>query len=322
MSIFHHANRSPQDLITGKLAAKITKAASKQTYYTIRFLADRDLVADAYRAYAYFRWVDDCLDSGDASLAERRAFLHRQQALLQACYEENPPEAASLEEELLICLARKDKDLGSGLYSYLSNMMAVMAFDVDRRSRLISQAELAEYSRWLATAVTDALHYFIGHHCPPPCSEARYRAVLGAHIAHMLRDTVEDTAAGYFNIPLEVLEKNNINPQDIHHPAYREWVRSRVGFARQCFRQGRGYTAQVKNLRCRLASWAYIARFEWLLKVIERDGYFLRESYEKRKSLGAGLWMFWDALQSFFSSGRASNDLDGPAVRPVHLDEV
>ncbi len=38
-----------------QLAASITKAASQQTYYTIRFLADRDRMADAYRAYAYFR---------------------------------------------------------------------------------------------------------------------------------------------------------------------------------------------------------------------------------------------------------------------------
>ena len=46
------------------LAASITQAASKQTYYTIRFLVDDWLVDDAYRAYAYFRWVDDWLDDG------------------------------------------------------------------------------------------------------------------------------------------------------------------------------------------------------------------------------------------------------------------
>jgi hypothetical protein len=34
------------------LPAAITRAASKQTYYTIRLLADRDRVLDAYRAYA------------------------------------------------------------------------------------------------------------------------------------------------------------------------------------------------------------------------------------------------------------------------------
>jgi hypothetical protein len=35
------------------LAAVITKKASKQTYYTIRFFVDRQRVDDAYRAYGY-----------------------------------------------------------------------------------------------------------------------------------------------------------------------------------------------------------------------------------------------------------------------------
>jgi hypothetical protein len=49
------------------LASSITKAGSYQTYYTIRFLVDRERVDDAYRAYAYFRWVDDVLDADSLS---------------------------------------------------------------------------------------------------------------------------------------------------------------------------------------------------------------------------------------------------------------
>jgi phytoene/squalene synthetase len=45
------------------LASSITKATSKQTYFTIQFLADRERVDDAYRTYGYFRWVDDILDA-------------------------------------------------------------------------------------------------------------------------------------------------------------------------------------------------------------------------------------------------------------------
>ena len=41
---------------TASLAASITKKSSAQTYYTIRFMADHDLIGDAYRTYAYFRW--------------------------------------------------------------------------------------------------------------------------------------------------------------------------------------------------------------------------------------------------------------------------
>lgn len=48
-------------------ASSIAKAASKQTDYTIRFLVDRARVDDAYRAYGYFRWVDDVLDSDSGS---------------------------------------------------------------------------------------------------------------------------------------------------------------------------------------------------------------------------------------------------------------
>ncbi|HWQ83615.1 MAG TPA: hypothetical protein VN363_03560 [Anaerolineales bacterium] len=45
-----------------ELASQITRAASQQTYLTIRLLADPGQADDAYRAYAYFRWVDDWLD--------------------------------------------------------------------------------------------------------------------------------------------------------------------------------------------------------------------------------------------------------------------
>ena len=63
-------------------ASAITKAASKQTYYTIRLLVDRERVDDAYRAYGYFRWVDDTLDADSCSRSERTAFLLRQKELL------------------------------------------------------------------------------------------------------------------------------------------------------------------------------------------------------------------------------------------------
>ena len=47
--------------------------------------------------------------------------------------------------------------------------------------------------------------------------------------------------------------------------AFRAWVKSRVQLAREYFEAGKGYFARVQNLRCRLAGFAYIARFEWVL---------------------------------------------------------
>lgn len=108
-------------------------------------------------------------------------------------------------------------------------MMAVIDFDVKRRDRLISQVELKEYARQLASAVTEAMHHFVGNGWYAPHDETRYLAVSAAHITHILRDTFDDVQAGYFNIPREVLEANHIEPQDVHSDAYRAWVRRRVG---------------------------------------------------------------------------------------------
>lgn len=282
-------------------ASSITKAASKQTYYTIRFLADRERVADAYRAYAYFRWVDDILDAESASGSERSALIRRQKSLLESCYVGEPPRHVNPEEKMLVELIRRDKEENSGLQSYLRNMMAVMTFDAERRGRLISQAELNGYTRCLASAVTEAMHYFIGHNCTSPHDETRYLAVAGAHITHMLRDTFDDVQSGYFNIPREILESNHIAPQDVRCNAYRAWVRSRVELARSYFKAGRGYLNRVESRRCRLAGFAYMARFEWLLNTIENEDYCLRSQYSERKSFTGGLRMSWLALSSMIN---------------------
>ncbi|MEW5873078.1 MAG: squalene/phytoene synthase family protein [Chloroflexota bacterium] len=292
--------------MTPSLAATITKTASKQAYCTIRFLVDRARVEAAYRAYGYFRWVDDILDAdtgsgpvpGEAEASERKSFLERQKWLLDKCLRGQAPQDASAQEAMLVELVHSDPDKNSGLRDYLRNMMLVMEFDVSRRGRLVTQAELNEYTRWLAVAVSEAMHYFIGHGDFAPRGERRYLAVSAAHIVHMLRDTCDDAQAGYFNIPREVLEANQIGLQDVRSAAYRAWVKSRVQLARQYFEAGKQYYRQVQNLRHRLAGFAYMARFEWLLEAIEAEGYILRPQYNERKSTGTGLRMSWLTLTS------------------------
>jgi hypothetical protein len=164
----------------------ITKAASKQTYYTIRFLVDHERIDDAYRAYGYFRWVDDTLDADSASESERMTFLERQKSLLEQCSRGETPQDISVQENMLVELVQPDQEKNSSLQLYLRNMMQVMDFDTRRRGKLISQVELNEYTRWLATAVMECIHYFIGHDDFAPHDETRYLAISGAHIVHML----------------------------------------------------------------------------------------------------------------------------------------
>jgi phytoene/squalene synthetase len=303
------------------LAVDITKTASKQSYYTIRFLIDRERVDAAYQAYGYFRWVDDTLDVPNCAGSEKAVFLQRQQALLDACYRGETQQDLCPQEQMLADLVRSDHEAHSGLQSYLRNMMGVMAFDTNRCGQTITQAELAEYTRMLATAVSEAMCYFIGHGAVQPYAphiEICYQSVIAAHITHMLRDAIEDVEAGYFNIPREYLQAQGISASDVDSPAYREWVAQRIELARAHFKAGRACIARVKSLRRRLAGYAYTARFEYVLHLIEREHGRLRREYPERKGLQAGLWMVWSTLASLLASpwlrGGDQNQVTNPAT--------
>jgi phytoene/squalene synthetase len=258
------------------LARSITRAGSRQTYVTIRWLVDRELVAEAYRAYAYFRWVDDVIDETLSTREQRLAFVGRQKGLMEQLLHGEAPGGLAPEEEMLSALARGERKRHGGLASYLRNMMAVMEFDARRRGRLVSGAEIDGYTRLLSKAVMDGLTYFIGHRYQYPDSAPRYSAVAGAHVTHMLRDAVEDAEAGYFNIPREVLQAGRISPEDFDSAPYRAWVRERARLARGLFREGKQYIRRLGHLRARVAGLAYCARFEPVLDAIEASGSLLR----------------------------------------------
>jgi phytoene/squalene synthetase len=203
---------------------------------------------------------------------------------MNRCYQGQRPGYLAAEEQMLADLILVDQEKDSGLQSYTRNMMAVIDFDARRSGRLISRLELARYSRALAVAVTEILHHFIGHGQPSPQNGARYLAATGAHITHMLRDTLVDNQAGYFNIPREYLAAKGIGPQDVKSAPYRAWVQERASLARACFKSGKDYLAQVESIRCRIAAYAYIARFEAVLEAIESLDYRLAPEYAQGRA--------------------------------------
>jgi len=299
-----------------------------QSYLTIRWLADRACRADAFALYAYFRWLDDTVDERLVDREQRLTFVARQRHLLaQAVDGATPADLSSLavspEETLLVRLARPvgaspaDADAGTGgLLLSLRSMLDVMEFDARRRGRPVAQRELDDYTRDLAVAVTEALHHCIGHGERSPHDETRYVAVTGAHVAHMLRDLAEDLASGYLNVPAELLADGHLSLEDLHTPALSAWVRDRVELARSCFVTGRRYLADVENARCRLAGHAYIARFEWVLDAVERDGYRLRSGYPERGTFRGGLTIAADGARSALAARRTrSQRASAAAVR-------
>lgn len=270
------------------LAHAITWKSSKQSYLTARLLADRGLADDCLRAYAYFRWADDVIDLDSLTSFEREAFIARQKILIECLYRGERPAGLSPEEEMLADLIAHDRGSESGLRSFIRNFMAVIAFDAGRSGRFISRRELSAYTTCLAVAVMDGLLYFIGNGCPYPHTPERSLAAVGAHITHMLRDTLEDLPRGIINIPAEDMLKCSLCLEDQDSPAFREWVRGQVARARHCFQRGKRYIDSLTCLRAKLAGAWYCTRFEIILDAIERDGYCLRAEYPERHS-----WKVW-----------------------------
>lgn len=281
------------------LARAITWSGSKQAYYTARLMVDRDLRDDFFRAYAYFRWADDMVDSpnigapSSRSDEQRIAFVRRQCRLGDLLYRGEQPDELTPEEELVAQLIAHDAGENNGLESFIRNMLAVIEFDAYRKGKLVSQQELTWYSQRVAQSVTDGIQYFIGNSHLYSDGDGRYAAAIGAHITHLLRDTKHDTADGFINIPREYLKAIDIGPGDVDSPPYRAWVRERVEQARQHFEEGRRYLDRLRILRCKIVGHWYCARFERVLETIEQDEYYLRSEYEERRILASWLRIFW-----------------------------
>jgi phytoene/squalene synthetase len=270
---------------TAALAGSITWQSSKQSYLTAVLLADRDLVDDCLRAYAYFRWADDRIDLDPATDEDRIRFLRRQMNLMESCYRHERPSDLNPQEEMLADLIAHDRGNPDGLQSFIRNFMWVLEFDALRRGKLVRAQDLDAYSNHLAKAVMDGFQYFIGNAHRYPKTPDRMLAVLGAHATHMLRDMREDLASGYVNLPAEILPAGRPPAEDLDGGLIRDWVRGETARARRLLRDGRRYVDSLDVLRCKLAGVWYCARFERVLELIERDGYQLRADYPERKSL-------------------------------------
>ena len=270
---------------TAALARSITKTSSKQTYLTACLLVDKDLVDDCFRAYAYFRWVDDVVDITTQTRVERISFIQRQKGLIERLYYNDPPDDLIPEEQIIADLISHDRRENSRLQSFIRKFLAIIEFDAYRKGRLIRQNELDWYQDCLGKSVTDGIQYFVGNCYPYPDTPYHYRAASAAHITHMLRDMVQDIEEGYINIPSDYLEEHDINPEDILSLPFRAWVQARIVLTREYFNEGKLYLDELDVLRCKIAGYWYCARFEGVLEAIERDGYNLRREYNERRKL-------------------------------------
>ena len=250
---------------------------------------DGELEQDCHRAYAYFRWVDDYIDEVAQSREERSAFIDRQCNIISQMYNGGSPDGLCLEENIIRDLIQHHQDPSSGLRSFIDNFLAILKFDALRKDRLISQKELEWYTDTLGESVTECIQYFIHNGHNYPRADNQYLAASAAHITHMLRDTSDDLANGFVNIPREYIEQHKLDLTENDSPALQDWVQQRVELARSKFRAGKNYLDTLEVLPCKIAGYLYCARFERILDTIEGDNYLLRKNYKKENNLTAWL---------------------------------
>ena len=105
--------------LTASLARSITWVGSKQTFFVGYFMVDRNLVNDFFRAYAYFRWIDDIVDVSVKSKEDSIIFIRRQRELIEFLYMNEPLSNLSQEEEMMADLVRHDNTKNSRLKSFI-----------------------------------------------------------------------------------------------------------------------------------------------------------------------------------------------------------
>ncbi len=116
-----------------KLARKITRQSSRQTYLTISLLVNRSLAPECYKAYAYFRWLDDQIDTGNKSLAERLNFIERQHQIINDSFQGIPVTDSTPEENLIISLIQSNPAPDTKLTTFIHSFFAVIEFDAKRK---------------------------------------------------------------------------------------------------------------------------------------------------------------------------------------------
>lgn len=252
-----------------QLAEKITRNSSRQTYCTIKFLVDPPLRSECYKAYAYFRWLDDEIDE-KLKGQDRIDFINKQKTLTDRTYKRLPANTKNKEEEIIVSLINNDPKTNPKLESFIKHFFEVIEFDTKRQGVQIDQAKLEWYIQTLSIAVTDCIEYFVGNNQKYPRHKYEYNAAKGAHIAHILRDFKEDLANQYINAPVKY-SKNNTD--------LKNWIKSEVDEAKEYFETGKRYIDFLPNFRIRLAARLYCDRFEWILDTIEKDNYELRKNY-------------------------------------------
>jgi phytoene/squalene synthetase len=200
--------------------------------------------------YAYLRCVDDIVDVGQDE-ATSLELMATQRELMDAAYEGTlKPEDAFGPARFGLPFFAWDRDQGAPLRAEFKSFLDTMEFDIRRRGRVPSAAELDDYVLATGHAFLRCLAYFStgNPEMPAPCLDLGSRAYLHADA---LMDLEEDLAVGLINMPPEVVEEYAI---DLEEPTagFARWRPVRAAEVLEYFRQAHSTIPSIDRWSMRI----------------------------------------------------------------------
>lgn len=228
--------------------------------------------------YSYLRWVDDTVDAVAQSRRKGCDFLDRQLDLLWDLYGTRTRDLCN-EEQFLAALVAYDLGKGGRLRQPLSEMLAAIKFDIQRRGVLAEHDALYENFEREVSSYLFTVAYF----CSVPVTPKKLPgaiAAIGAKISHILRDFIADCADAQFNVSRQEIEAYRLDLKNISAEitggSGRQWVAAKVRVAERQLSRGLDDTKSVESVRYRAIVAILVAKYQTYLHQCRVDRFFLK----------------------------------------------
>ena len=228
---------------------------AKKLSYALLFGADWRY---SMLGYAYLRCFDDIIDA-EKDEATSLELMAEQRRFMDAAYEGASEQGeVGVPARYGLPFFAWDRERGAPLRAQFEAFLDTMEFDIARRGRVLSTAEIDGYVLKTGYAFLRCLAYFATGkpELPDPCLDLGSRAYLHADA---LMDLEEDLAVGLINIPRGVIEEYAI---DLEKPeaGLERWRAVRIGEVLEYFRQARTTIPLIDGLSLKVLYWHYWRR--------------------------------------------------------------
>lgn len=253
-----------KDLNLRAKAINVVRRESPAGYWINRILLNPDAFPISCFIYAYFRWLDDLVDSPGMPNCTMSTILRsqRQSIVGQFAGQEDERKDLNPYEKMMLLAVHMALRSGYSIEQPILDMLDALELDSLRRYSVATKETLDEISFKLGRAYTDFYWIFTNDPLCPPLPDDVYMLGFGAYQVHMLRDFYEDLSLGYYNVSIEDLSQLNLdNKEGLALADKSSWVEMMAKKALGSLQLGLLSLEHVPNERFRFICYSTSAKY-------------------------------------------------------------